>query len=480
MHPGLRNPWRAAFLFLLLALALPPPGRPSAVSAEPSAAPPAAADPAAGRPLQRTPDPVLVTGDTLPRDFLGAEIRGLRLYGNRDGVLVPIRFQVDERTPEGDWILPFGKRSNAARSNGRLDAQDVLLFMARDAGPEAAGLGELPGASRVLPIELRDPVDGARAWVVLARYDEGTAPPPCPLPDYVQYDAENEVISSACTRAEYLITEDGLHTTFYLHHSTPPGAGGSGENLVDRLKFRVALQFFSFLPISLQEERLGSDRIAYIQGPVRNVRRYEQFVKLPLGFRGVKTFADVETYEGFASVPITLQVPRGFQRMVSSSRIRYGTDYAPAVIGSFFRNSQEPDALIIDGRMSEAERRFPREQDSWRIFYGPYGVLMTRTLFPPELLEMVTVSQGYLDDLGAALPVERFPGSIGYAYTEIQADKVRPGKYRLFLDFYFPPHYRPGDEQRYLRLRDNPLEILIDGRQTLNPPHLPGQVGIDF
>jgi len=458
-----------------------PAGSPPFLSASEPDTGPASGEPEnAQPPLQRTPDPVLVTGDTLPKDFLGAEVRHLRLFSNRAGTLLPIRFQVDERTREGDWIFPFGERNNGARSNGRLDKQDVILFMARDAGPKAVGLEELPGAPRILPIELIDPVDKGRGWVYLARYEQRTPPPLCPLPDYVQYDAENEIISSACTHAEYLITEDGLHTTFYKHHSTPPGAGGSGENLVDRLKFRVSLKFFSFLPLSLHEERLGSDRIAYIQGPIRNLRRYEQFVKLPLGFRGVKTYADVETYEGFASVPITLQIPRGFHRMVSSSRIRYGTDYAPGVIGSFFRNSQEPDALIIDGRMSDAEKHFPREQDRWRIFYGPYGVLMTRTLFPPELLEMVEIGQGYIDDMETAMPVERFPGSIGYAYTEILASKVRPGKYRLFLDFYFPPHYRPGDEQHYLRLRDNPLKIRIRGRETLNPPHLVGQVGKDF
>jgi hypothetical protein len=451
------------------------------LSAEPAVDPPVPEAGEGGKLLQRVPDPVFITGDTLPEEFLGAEIRRLRLYSRRDGNLVPIRFQVDERTGEGDWIFPFGKRNNASRSNGRLDPQDVILFMARDAGPEAKEPWGLPGAPRVLGVELQDPVDAGRGWVYLACYDETGPPPVCALPDYVQYDAENEIIASACTRAEYLITGDGLHTTFYLHHSTPPGAGGTGQNLVDRLKFRVQMRFFfDMLPLSLQEERLGSDRVAYIQGPIRNLRRFQQFVKLPFGIRAVKTYADVELYEGFSTVPISLQIPRGFQRVVSSSRIRYGTDYSPDVIGSFFRNSQEPEALIVDGRMSEAEKRFPSQQDTWRIFYGPYGVLMTRTLFPPDLLEMVEIRQGWLDDLNTAMPVERFPGSIGFAYTEINATRVRPGRYRLSLDFYFPPNYRPGDEQRFLQLRDHPLVIRIGDRETVNPQNLYGQVGSDF
>jgi hypothetical protein len=478
--PGKRLALKSLILFLLFLC-------PTVATASSDPSPGLAADPAtpgtgdAYEPLRRIPDPVFITGDTLPAGFLGTEIGKLRLFRNEAGTLVPIRFQVDERTDKGDWIFPFGKRSNLSRSNGRLDSQDVILFMARDAGPEAEGLGALPGPDSIIDIELEDPVDGGRGWVCLARYGEQPPPPLCPLPDFVQYDAENEIISSACTRAQYIITEDGLHTTFYKHHSTPPSVGGSGENLVDRLKLRINMRFFfNLVPLSVQEERLGSDKVAYIQGPIRNLRRYEQFVKLPFGIRGVKTFADVEQYEGFATVPISLQVPRGFHRVVSSARIRYGTDYSPNMIGSFFRNSREKEALIIDGRMSEAEKHFPSAQDRWRIVYGPYGVLMTRTIFPPELLEMVEISHGYLDDMETPMPPERFPGSIGYAYTDILATDVRSGKYRLSLDFYFPPHYQPGDEQRYLQIRDNPLKIRIGDKETENPQGLFGKVGKDF
>lgn len=430
--------------------------------------------------LNRFPDPVFILGETLPPAFLGKEIRSLRLFRFVDKDFEPIRFQVDERTEQGDWIFPYGKRNNGPQSNGRLDKQDVILFMARDAGEKAQGSIGFQGAGPVTGIELEDPVDQGNGWVYLASYP-GEAPSLSDLPDYVRYDAENEIVSSAFTRAEYLITGKGLHTSFYKHHSTPIGAGGTGENLVDRLKFRVNLRFFfNLLPLSLHEEMLGSDVIAYIRGPIRVLRRYEQFVKLPFGIRGVKTYADVELYESFATVPITLNVPRGFHRVVSSATLRYGTDYSPNVIGSFFRNSELPEPLIIDGRMSEMEKHFPAKQDQWRIFYGPHGVLMTRTLYPPEILDMVEIRQGYMDDIETVLPVERFPGSIGYAFTEIHTSKVRAGSYRIFLDFYFPPHYEPGDEIRFLQLRDHPLRIRIKDNETVNPQSLYGKVGKNF
>ena len=411
---------------------------------------------------------------------MGKEIRSIRVFSRQEDRLQPIRFQVDERTETGDWIFPYGKKSNGWRSNGRLAPQDVILFMAKDAGGKAEDLSVLPGSPSVLPLELNDPGDGGAGWVYLAAYTGEDPPPLSPLANYVHYDAEREIISSAYTRAEYLITDDGLHTSFYKHHSTPPEAGGTGQNLVDRLKFRVGIRFFKLVSLSLHEEMLGSDVVAYIEGPVRVLRRVEQFVKLPFGIRGVRTHADVDMYECFSTVPISLQIPRGFHRVVSSADLRFGTDYSPNAIGSFFLNSELSEPLIIDGRMSEAEKRFPRGQDRWRIFYGPYGVLMTRVLYPPELLEKVEVRQGYIDDLETPMPVERYPGSIGYAYTEILAEKLQAGTYRVFLDFYFPPHYQPGDETVFLQLRDNPLRIRIGDRSTENPLDLHAQVGEDF
>lgn len=429
--------------------------------------------------LSRFPDPVLVKAEWLS-GFEGARIRDLRLYACRDGVFEPIRFQVDERTEQGDWIFPHGKRNNGRKSNGRLDVQDVILFMARDASGDTCAERRPAGIRAFTEILLHDPVDGSQGSVVLALHEE-PAPPLCRLPAYVHYDPVNEVVSSASMKSEYLITDGGLHTGFYKSRTTPPGAGGTGENYVDRLKLRGELRFFfNLIPLTLSEERQGSDVIAYIQGPVRVLRRQEQFVKLPFGIRGIKGIADIAIFENLGTVPVKVNIPKGFQHIVSSAHVELGTDYAPAVIGSFYRNSENPEPLLIDGRMSESEKRFCTKLDSWRIFYGPCGVLMTRTFFPRELMETVDIRQGYLDDVRIERPPERFAGSMGYAYTEGRPIDVRPGRYIIPLDFYYPMNYQPGDELDYMKIRDHPLRIRIQGREYTNPLDLPAEGGEDF
>ena len=421
--------------------------------------------------LKRKPDPVLMEGKWLP-EFLGTTIKNLRLYRLGDEEFIPIRFQVDEKTADGDWILPYGKKNNRLESNGQLDGQDIILFMAKDAGDRARETDQLPEALKVIEIMLQDPEDQGQGWVYLALF--GDKPPPlCPLPDYVIYDTENEILSSRCTRAQYLVIDDDLHTSFYIHHSIPPSAGGSGLNLVDRLKFRVEIRFlFNLIPIELNEEMLGSDLIAYIKGPIRVFRRYEQFVKLPFGLRAVKSLVDIELYESLSMVPIDIQIPKGINRVVSSATIQYGTDYSPTAIGSFFKNNENEHVMTVDGTISDAEKNFISTQDRWRIFYGTHGTLMTRTIFPPEMLEWAEIRQGYKDDLESPNPPERYPGSLGYAFTEIHSTNVRSGGYRFFLEFSFPPFYKPGDELAYLNIRDYPLEIHMNDEEYSNPVDL--------
>ncbi len=429
----------------------------------------------------RFPDPVLVTGEIL-MGFEGLEIRGLRLFRWRDGDFEAIRFQVDERTEDMDWVFPYGKKNNARRGNGKLDGRDVLLFMARDAGARASGELEMPGAARMEAITLEDPVDGSRRWVYLAFFPKDP-PPLCPLPDYVRYDYENEEVATDCVFSKFIITPDGLHTSFSDVGGIPVVSGGSGGNRIDRLKFRVEIRFFfNLIPLRVHEEVMGQDVVAYIQGPIRVIRRMEQFMKLPFGVRGLRTYSDVHHFEGVVVVPIEVHVPRGVVRIVNKANIRFGMDFDPVAIGDYFRNSENPEPLVIDGRMSPSEKLYCRHEDRWKMAYGPSGVYMTRSVIPPEVRSMMEIHQEYEDDLSTPWPPENSPGSIGFAYSDLEMVKGRgrAGRHRFFMDVYFPPFYEIGDETIYLDLRDRPLKIIVGDRVAGNNLDMEREVSEDF
>lgn len=417
--------------------------------------------------LDRFSDPVLVEGSWLP-EFVGKELASLRLYSYEYGSFQPIRFQVDERTPEGEWVFPYGKKSNRPQGNGVLDGQDVLLFMAKDSGGKAPESTTIYGASCVAAIGLEDPAHQGQGFVYLASHPVDP-PPLCSLPDYVTYKYETEEVYTDYAYSRFMISEDGLHSSFSEHGSVLPPGGGMGKNYLDRLKARVQIRFFfNLIPLSLNEEMFSQDVVAWIEGPVRVIRHLEQFVKLPFGIRGLKSFTEVHHYETIGIVPIEIHVPRGVNRIVSSSTVSFGADLAPNVMGALFHNSENPEPMVIDGRMSPSEKRFCTRRDSWRIIHGSMGSMMMKGLFPPELDAFVEVRQAFQDDLSVETPPEKYPGSIGYAHTLIRTKESRPGRYRIYMDVYFPPHFKQGDEETYLAVRDHPIRVQIRGREHVN------------
>jgi hypothetical protein len=419
------------------------------------------------RTLDRRMDPVVVQGEWL-EPFLGSRLETLRLYRCLDGQYEPIRFQVDERTLEGDWVFPHGRKNNRSESNGLLDERDVLLFMAADAGERASPEATPTGASSVTEIELEDPVDEGRAWAYLAVHRKNP-PPLCPLPDYVRYKYETEEVTTAYSYYKFIITKEGLHTGFSDVGAILPEAGGDGQNRVDRMKTRIEIRFFfNLIPLSLHEEMLGQDVVAYITGPVRVIRRLEQFFKLPFGLRGMKSLTDLHLYESITIVPAEINVPKGVDKVISSGHAWFGADLAPNSVGSLFRNSENLEPLIIDGRMSEMEKHFSPKQDKWRVIYGHGGAMLIRGTISVDDPEVAEIRLRYVDDISVVEPPERYEGSMGVVRTEMVSRKPKAGRYNMLMEVYFAPHYRPGEEAGCLNVRDRPLRIRILGKKHTN------------
>ena len=140
-----------------------------------------------------------------------------------------VYYYFDEMTHEGDFIFPFGKRSNKKLSNGLLDPRDLLLFMAHDAGDKILEEFWPKRISKSREIEVIDPIDKSSAWVYLF-YFEKDPPPLCPLPDYVSYDYETETLGGKYWKVKYIIDKKGRHTNIYDTFHILPDAGGTGEN----------------------------------------------------------------------------------------------------------------------------------------------------------------------------------------------------------------------------------------------------------
>jgi hypothetical protein len=358
---------------------------------------------------RRLPDPVLIQGKSFP-GITGGPLGNYRVSACQTGQFLPIRFQIDEMTEEGDFIFPYGKLSNIKESNGILDERDVLLFMAKDAGDRVSEAYWPENASKSLEIEIVDPVNNASSWVYLFLFDKNP-PPLCPLPDYFSFDYETDSLASEYWKQRYYVDKDGFHTNYHDHFSVLPKAGGNGENFVDRLKIRAEVKlFFGRVALHIDEETLMSNTLnVWIQGPVRVIRRMEHYVKGPFGMKLFRALADLYYYETMSTCPIHLSFPFKVERLVSSCYMRIGTDYSPEVIPSMYYSNTNPQGVLINGKMDETDINFNPAADQWRVMTGKWGSLMTRNVLKPETEQQLEIVQGITDDAAFIDPPEKYP-----------------------------------------------------------------------
>ena len=224
-------------------------------------------------------------------------------------------------------------------------------------------------------LEVRDPLTQGQGWCYLVFMKN-------PLErsdvDYIRYFPEEDKYIAQYNSSVYM--REGIHRADYNVNIYPQEAGGTGVDITDRLKIRISIRL-KFPPMTLRfdEDDTTVDTIAYIDGPVRVVRRNQLYLRVPFLTIPFGGSHDVIIYRDTNDTPIEVSVPKGASWVVDSLSIRLGTDLAPAAMGMLWYNQFNPDGVIIDGRMSEAEKHLDLSMDEgardsyWQVIVGPRG-----------------------------------------------------------------------------------------------------------
>jgi hypothetical protein len=422
--------------------------------------------------MKRWADPVVVDAG-LAKDLIGCPISNLRVYAYVNGSFQPIRYQIDEMTgKDGDWVLTTGKITNTDMGNGKLDTWDTVSIYVSDLGDRVAKGTWVDGYTKGTEIEVIDPLTGEKGWCYLL-YFASNPPARSTLPDYQNYHHQIGVVEGDTTEywfIDCIITPDKRATTYYKTLKISEKAGGNNASWPDRLKIRTeARLFFGTVPIRFTEELLKSDTIGAQSGPVRLIRRVEQYIEI----KGIKVFrfvSDIMAYRNMVIAPCVLQVPIKPNTVVSSIVMRFANDYSPAVLESKTCLASDPNHWYqINGKMDPDEINFsPKTYDQWRLTTGEFGTVMFNNIFPEEIMPYIKITRGIIDDVTHKDPPETYPGCIGMAYQNWDLTNVPRGRFLFFLNFYFPVKYKPGDEVQYVNLTDNPVKIKVGSSEGLN------------
>jgi hypothetical protein len=456
--------------------------------------------------LARPAEPVVLTGDDLPRvpGVAPDEIAAFR-FNRFENAWQQIPVQVDERhvvdlkavhnntSPHSLQSLEYSDPGTltGADPNPDIDLNDEIVFMARDGfGRAPAGTpdpaGVRPGTGQ--EVHVTDPLDpGAAAWVYLFQHD-GNLDPGAGQ-DYVDYefdllageypedydfDGRNGVIGNPPANPTPPANPENsrVTTAFYTERFADrwltdelriTAGSASGVDILDRNRLGVPFVTSDPQPCPRTENTFAAGHgafVANINGPVRAIRDY-------LGANsGQFTQRRQVFYERREDLITFLRVhplPIGPSDLL---------DYTAAATGMSYRNDLMNGAVTIDGNPDSV----PTGRLTWELAQGQQGSLVVAHRFDTDIPDFQPTSV-YLDDATPAqLPCSGDAQARGTSGPSIQnglpstdtTPRGGPGPdYRLTsyrTHFYEPPGVSAEAARRRSDEARTPLETAVAPR----------------
>lgn len=406
------------------------------------------------RSLDRQMDPVVLTGDQL-ESVVGVQAQQLRLFASRGGRMEPIPYQIDERDAQGNWCWQEGEGVTQDEDEGRVDANDELVFLAGDAGDRVARAAWPEGNGGGFEIELTDPQNGTKAWAYLLAFRN----PPEPSPvDYVRgvVDDNNNYAVEA---RDYHLDNDLFPPNAFRASNMfvrPEPFAKTGHNILDSTKIRIQLGY-KFIKLTKDETQFQTKLVSQIDGPVRMIVKNDMKMYLFLGIWLPSPNSVAYMYPWGFSVPNLVELPVTLNDD-GKSNFRVSMDAQPGLEGYQFYSDRNLSPVAVDGRMDEAERNLDTGFPRWIVITGDKGTRIVIIEIDP-LLQREGNELYYLDDSTLSDEPEFQPGQMGNAGFRVNLSGLKKGKYTIKQTTFLLRDFKVGDHGRYLRISDAPLGV---------------------
>jgi hypothetical protein len=374
----------------------------------------------------------------------GKEISKMNLQVFRAGKWQALPYQIDEKAfdpiaRERRWVLQeaFSRRTDLPSADGKLDDDEVLLFMQKDMGEKAA-----PESSAEHPvIEIHS--NGGYAYLYFDPKNPLTS-----AESYVRYDPKMDEIDST-----------GYKNRFNLDHPlvqeelVPKNQKTDGPtNILDRFKIRMMLAIKHLFDVNIEEDTITAKKIGYKAGPIRVIRRIAAYKSLGPFRITPKAESDFLFYPYFVQVPSRLDNPLdGRKSLDPNSKGFAGYDFTHFFYGARFYSDKNPKPVLIDGAMSVDEKNLVTKDVTWWSVVSEKGTMGVKVQWDPQLLkEGVTCNLYYMDDRNSLKPPEMDPGESAVGF-QLDFTQIPAGHYTIYVNQIFPPpSFEAGTEKTYL------------------------------
>lgn len=422
--------------------------------------------------LERKYDVVIVKGEFL-KNFNGIPIQRLALMAFKDGKLIPIPFQIDERDRKGHLIMTKGKIAGKDEDNGALDGNDELVFSISDTGDR------LPESERndKIEIEITDPRNlKSHAWSYLVYVKDGDVPRS--KLDYINYDPQLERIISK----NYIL---GYRKGYMFYNDViyPVSAGGDGKDFFDRIKLRIKVEFLggkmSFIK---NEDSIKAEVTGWVDGSVRVLQSTINYVKVfdmlpPVSFDSIS-----EYYPHIHTSPIVVKFPFDLNGVIKTLNIKsIIADIIgdmPGLVGGNAYTNLSPEGFVYTGNTPlDTLKKIPKKGLVWGFASKKgVGTWFPRLVFPDVIYQY---NMFYItDNVKVSNPPDDVPGEIGAGLTldlrnfpEGINTMMSKESFMLKFETYFAePGLTPQSAREWLDIQDFPLIVETRAGAKVQPP----------
>ncbi len=408
--------------------------------------------------------PIVISGEQLSL-FFNHDVTNLYLYSYDAAAatwhLLP--FQIDEVNSQVDDSIKY-----FVADDNLLDADDELVFMAADLGDKAASDIWVEAADTArLELAFFDPLNNSTRYAYLF-YSESSD---LPIPDTYQmaYDAQTDRVSSV----NY---EVGFNNTGQLSDVLiKPGIGGSGMDLFDRIKLRLALNFLAIV-FAANEDSLVAFNAYAKTGPVRVIRNMAgSFRYRMLLYSFDEPFIQTSFFYPWNGEFTLVDIPIGDLKTIGLGilEFRLSWDFNQQATGMNFFSENNRGGVLIDGNFEKINNSCVIDDLNWTMGTGDQGTLLNIFYVPPygdlkqlyyyEALDNTTGDSLKRDFLGPLYDTgdHQSYGDNGYSmiYNIQNYIDAETNFNFLFYNFFLPENFLADNAAAVCEQMKQPLEF---------------------
>jgi len=389
---------------------------------------------------ERSLEVLSVPGSMLPQ-LRDCDVRGVVGWACHNGCQ-QVSVQVDERDPDGRWVLDVGAQHAEDEQPGRVDDTDVILVAAKDLGRSTAH----PPNEAMYELQVSDPLSLGSAVAYLGCATTGSRPGTEPR-RRVAADPQQDRIAMERLTVGF---QGAIPTWLSID---------GGPNVLDRVKVRARAKFLlGLVTVRRDETHLRGEVLGWRLGPLRVIRSQRQWVALGWGLRTPVFESAAFFYPEHMEIPVALRLRFPATYFFSDIRIQAYVDFRD-LRGWQVLVPPNPNAAVVDGHMTAPEVALNGADGNWFVLRGPQLWLLQFFDVSPSL-QSVKRRFLYRDDANFRAPPESFPGelpAVGYELTDWR--QVGSGVHALHaMSFVLPSD---ADPERFLLAQRHPLRVEV-------------------